>query len=200
MATLTTMSEALPADVAGSDQQRRLMQRPATDGRAAPDRATTVRCMQLREATRRDVPSVVALLAQDQLGHHRETPSVPLPDSYWGAFDAIDDDPNNRLIVAEDQGVIVGTLQLTFIPYLTFRGSWRAQIEAVRVESTRRDQGVGRQLIEWAIDQARNRGCHLVQLTTNKARKDAHRFYESLGFEPSHEGMKLYLEGDVTGS
>lgn len=156
--------------------------------------------MQLREATRQDVPSIVALLAQDQLGHHRETTSDPLPDDYWEAFDAIDDDPNNLLIVAEDQGVTVGTLQLTFIPYLTFRGSRRAQIEAVRVASNRRGQDVGRQLMQWAIDEARSRDCHLVQLTTNKARKDAHRFYESLGFEPSHEGMKLYIRGDVTGS
>lgn len=156
--------------------------------------------MQLREATRQDVPSIVALLAQDRLGHHREASSDPLPDGYWEAFDAIDDDPDNLLVVAEDHGVIVGTLQLTFIPYLTFRGGWRAQIEAVRIESNRRGQGVGRQLMEWAIDQARSRGCHLVQLTTNKTRTDAHRFYESLGFEPTHEGMKLYLEGDVAGS
>ncbi len=156
--------------------------------------------MQMREATRQDVPSVVALLAQDRLGHDRETPTDPLPDDYWEAFDAIDDDPDNLLVVAEDHGVIVGTLQLTFIPYLTFGGGWRAQIEAVRVASDRRGQGVGRQLMQWAIDQARSHGCHLVQLTTNKTRTDAHRFYESLGFEPTHEGMKLYLEGDVIGS
>lgn len=156
--------------------------------------------MQLREATRQDVPSIVALLGQDQLGHHRETPGEPLPDGYWKAFDAIDDDPNNLLVVAEDQGVVVGTLQLTFLPYLTFRGGWRGQIEAVRIAAERRGEGVGRQMMEWAIDQARRRGCHLVQLTTNRTRKDARRFYESLGFESSHDGMKLYLEGDVTGS
>lgn len=156
--------------------------------------------MQLREATRRDVASIVSLLAQDELGRQRESAGEPLPDSYWAAFDAINDDPDNLLVVAENEGVIVGTLQVTFLPYLTFRGSWRAQVEAVRVKADRRGQQVGRQLMQWAIDRAEDHGCHLVQLTTNKERTDAHRFYESLGFEATHEGMKLYLEGDVTGS
>ncbi len=156
--------------------------------------------MRIREGASEDVPSIVALLAQEQLGRRREALSEPLPDGYLEAFDVIDRDPDNLLVVAQEHGVVVGALQLTFLPYLTFRGSWRGQIEAVRVASDRRGDGIGRELMQWAIEQARDRGCHLVQLTSNKHRKDAHRFYESLGFEPSHQGMKLYLEGDVTGS
>lgn len=155
--------------------------------------------MNIREATRQDVPAVVSLLAQDQLGSQREVDTEPLPDEYWSAFEAIDADINNRLVVAEDGDEIVGTLQLTFLPYLTFQGGWRAQVEAVRVAENHRGQGLGRRLFEWAIEEAEQRGCHLVQLTTNKQREDARRFYESLGFEATHEGMKLYLSGDETG-
>lgn len=156
--------------------------------------------MLIRDALREEVPLVVDLLAQDELGDQRESTGSELPAGYWSAFDAVDADPNNRLVVAEDEaGRIVGTLQLTFLPYLTFRGGWRAQIEAVRVAASHRGQGLGREMFEWAIGQARTQGCHLVQLTTNKRRGDAHRFYESLGFEATHDGMKLYLRGDVTG-
>jgi ribosomal protein S18 acetylase RimI-like enzyme len=154
--------------------------------------------MEIRQADRADVPAIVALLAEDELGERRETTSDPLTDDYWTAFRAIDEDPNQILVVLDD-GEVVGTLQLTLIPYLTFRGGWRAQIEAVRVASDRRQDGLGQALVEWAIEEARRRGCHMVQLATNKARKDAHRFYRSLGFEPTHEGMKLYLRGDVDG-
>ncbi len=155
--------------------------------------------MNIREATRQDVSAVVSLLAQDQLGSQREAVSDPLPDAYWSAFEAIDRDPNHRLVVAEDDGEVVGTLQLTFLPHLTFQGGWRAQIEAVRIAANRRGQGLGRVLFEWAIAEATQRGCHLVQLTTNKGRDDARQFYESLGFEATHEGMKLYLRGGATG-
>lgn len=141
------------------------------------------------------MPTIVALLAQDELGSQREAPGQPLPEAYWSAFEAIDRDPDNRLVVAVDDGDVVATLQLTFLPYLTFQGGWRAQIEAVRVASDRRGQGLGRQLLEWAIAEADKRDCHLVQLTTNKTRRDARRFYESLGFEATHEGMKLNRNG-----
>lgn len=157
--------------------------------------------MRLREATRTDVPAVVALLADDDLGAQREQPGEPLADGYWSAWDAIASDPSHTLVVLEDEdgGGIVGCLQLTLLPHLTFVGGWRAQIEAVRIASDRRGEGLGRQLFDWAIAEARRRGCHLVQLTTNAQRGQARRFYESLGFEVTHQGMKLYLDGDVTG-
>lgn len=145
------------------------------------------------------MPAVVRLLADDRLGGRREALNDPLPAEYFDAFDAIERDPNNILVVADDHGEMVATLQLTFIPYLTFRGAWRAQVEGVRVSSARRGARIGQRLMQWAIEQARRRDCHLVQLTSNKARDQAHRFYESLGFEPSHDGFKLYLRGDVTG-
>jgi GNAT superfamily N-acetyltransferase len=152
----------------------------------------------IREATRDDVPAIVALLADDELGRDREDPADPLPDAYWAAYDAIAVDPRNLLVVLDD-GEVVGTLQLTFIPSLTFRGGWRAQVEAVRVTPHRRGDGLGRRLLEWAVDEARRRGCHLIQLTTNVARPEAAAFYASLGFARTHAGMKRYLTGDVTG-
>lgn len=155
--------------------------------------------MDIREATRDDVPAIVALYADDDLGRLREQPSDPLPDAYLAAFEAIDRDPNHRLVVVEDAGEVVGTLQLTLLPSLTFRGGWRAQIEAVRTARGHRGAGLGRQLLTWAVEEARRSGCHLVQLTTNAERTEAAAFYRSLGFEPTHVGMKCYLEGDVTG-
>ena len=109
------------------------------------------------------------------------------------AFRAIDADPNNELVVACRGERVVGVLQLTYLPSLTYRGGWRALIEGVRVASGERSQGSGKALFEWAIARARERGCHMAQLTTDKARPDARRFYESLGFVASHEGMKLRL-------
>lgn len=157
--------------------------------------------MRIREAVRADVPAVVALLADDDLGRQRERPDEPLADEYWWAWEAIDSDPNHTLAVLEDEGAgeIVGCLQLTLLPHLTFTGGWRAQIEAVRISTGRRGQGLGRDLFDWAISEARRRGCHLVQLTTNVQREEARHFYESLGFQATHQGMKLYLDGDVTG-
>jgi len=146
-----------------------------------------------RQAERADLPTIVSLLADDELGGTREALHDPLPSAYTTAFEAIDDDPRNELIVATDDATIVGVLQLTFIPGLTHMGGERAQIEGVRVATSHRNQGVGRRLFEWAIERARNRGCRMVQLTTDKRRPDAHRFYESLGFVASHEGMKLRL-------
>ncbi|MDC0740552.1 GNAT family N-acetyltransferase [Polyangium mundeleinium] len=149
--------------------------------------------MMFRDARREDVPTVVALLAADALGATRETAQGPLPEGYYRAFEAIERDPNNRLVVVEDGGVVLGCLQLTYIPGLSYQGGLRMLIEGVRVVESRRGEGVGRRMIQWAIEEARARGCRLVQLTTNKARTDAKRFYERLGFTASHEGMKLDL-------
>ena len=146
-----------------------------------------------RRATRSDVPDIVRMLADDPLGSKREAYESPLPESYYSAFEAIDDDPNNELVVACVGSRVIGVLQLTFIPYLTYRGSWRALIEGVRVDGSVRSRGIGQQLFEWAIERARQRGCHMVQLTSDKARPDAIRFYERLGFVASHEGLKLRL-------
>ena len=152
------------------------------------------RAIYFRRATRDDVPALVRLLADDPLGAQREAVTSPLPESYYAAFEAIDRDPNNELVVVETaDGEVAGMLQLTYIPYLTYRGGWRALVEGVRVAAPLRSHGVGRRLFEWAIERARERGCHMVQLTSDKARPDAIRFYESLGFVASHEGMKLRL-------
>lgn len=148
----------------------------------------------LRRAVRADLPAIVALLADDALGAQREDCRSPLPAAYDLAFSAIDRDPNQCLVVAEAAGGrVVGVLQLTFVPSLTYRGGWRALIEGVRVAADLRASGIGRQLFAGAIEQARERGCHLVQLTSDKRRPDAIRFYESLGFAATHEGLKLHL-------
>ena len=136
------------------------------------------------------------MLADDALGSKRERFEDPLPDSYYLAFEAIEVDPNNELVVAESENRVVGVLQLTIIPYLTYQGGRRALIEGVRVSSGQRGQGIGKMLFEWAINRARAQGCHMVQLTTDKSRSDAKRFYESLGFVASHEGLKLHLNRD----
>jgi GNAT superfamily N-acetyltransferase len=146
-----------------------------------------------RRARRGDLPAIVHLLADDPLGAQREADVSPLPASYGAAFDAIDADPNQELVVAESGGAVVGVLQLTFIPSLTYRGGWRALIEGVRVAAALRSAGVGQRLFEWAIARARERGCHLLQLTSDKTRPEAIRFYERLGFVASHEGLKLPL-------
>jgi GNAT superfamily N-acetyltransferase len=149
--------------------------------------------LEFRKAKRADVAAIVRLLADDELGAKRERCATPLPESYLRAFEAIDADPNNELVVACRGADVVGCFQLTFIPNLTYQGTWRALIEAVRVDSKHRSQGLGRTMFEWAIRRSRERGCGIVQLTTNKARPDALRFYESLGFVNSHEGLKLSL-------
>lgn len=147
-----------------------------------------------RPATRGDVDVIVRMLADDPLGAQRERYASPLPRSYERAFVAIQADPNNELVVAEADGRVVGVVQLTFIPYLTHQGSWRALIEGVRVDASARSQGVGQRMFTWAIERARERGCRIVQLTTDKSRPDALRYYQRLGFVASHEGMKLVLE------
>lgn len=147
----------------------------------------------IRRATRADVVEIVRLLADDPLGQTREAFTDPLPESYYRAFEAIEADSNQFLAVVEQGGRIVGTFQLSFIPGLSRQGAWRAQLEAVRIDHALRNQGLGQAVMEWAIQLARQRGCTLVQLTTDKTRKDAHRFYQRLGFISSHEGMKLKL-------
>jgi len=149
--------------------------------------------LSFRLARAGDVPDIVRMLADDPLGSTRERFEQPLPEAYGQAFRAIDADANNELVVAVQDDRVVGVLQLTFIPYLTYQGGWRALVEGVRVASGTRSRGVGKALLECAIARARERGCIMVQLTTDKARVDARRFYEALGFVASHEGMKLHL-------
>ena len=147
----------------------------------------------IRRARREDVPGIVRLLADDPLGSLREEYRQPLPQKYYDAFERIDGDERNELIVVEAEGEVIGTLQLTFIPYLTFVGGERALIEAVRVDSRYRGKGIGRKLFMWAIARSREAGCHMVELTTDGERAEAHRFYDELGFVASHTGMKLHL-------
>jgi ribosomal protein S18 acetylase RimI-like enzyme len=149
--------------------------------------------LRFREATEKDVDRIVEMLADDVLGKKRERYEHPLPESYLQAFKAIDSDPNNELVVACDGNKVVGVQQITFTPYLTHQGGWRATIEGVRTSPSVRGEGVGTQLIQWAIHRAEERGCHLIQLTTDKQRPDALRFYEKLGFQATHEGLKLKL-------
>jgi GNAT superfamily N-acetyltransferase len=146
-----------------------------------------------RRATKTDLPALVALLADDELGQTREDPGTPLNPRYALAFDAIERDANQMLVVAESDGRLAGCLQLTLIPGLSRLGMWRGQIEGVRIAREHRGKGLGRAMFAWAIEECRRQGCGLVQLTTDKSRPDARRFYEQLGFEASHMGMKLAL-------
>jgi len=146
-----------------------------------------------RKATIQDLDKIVYMLADDNLGKTRERYEKPLPDSYIKAFHSINSDPNNELIVACYDEKIIGVQQITFTPYLTHQGGWRATIEGVRTLSSERGKGVGSLLIRWAIQRAKERGCRMVQLTTDKKRPEALQFYERLGFKASHEGLKLLL-------
>lgn len=146
-----------------------------------------------RDATAADLPTIVRMYADDVLGQFREDLSEPLPRSYLDAFEDIDADPRHRLVVVRQDDEIVGTLQLSFLPHLVLQGGQRAQVEAVRVRSDRRGTGLGEAMLQWAIEEARARGCRSMQLTTNRERVDARRFYERLGFEATHIGMKLTL-------
>jgi GNAT superfamily N-acetyltransferase len=148
----------------------------------------------LRTATAADLTAVVDLIAADQLGATRDGVRDEADLAvYSAAFERIDADPAHLLIVAEHNGQIVGTFQLSFLPGLARRGALRAQIEAVRVAQSQRGSGLGAAMMRWAIEEASRRGCALVQLTSDKARTDAQRFYARLGFVASHEGMKLAL-------
>ena len=149
--------------------------------------------MLIRDARRADVPAIVALYADDVRGRGRETPSDTLPDVYWAAFDALAADPGQTLLVGEVDGRVVATLQLTLTPGLSHRGATRATVEAVRVASALRGGGLGGALMRHAVGLARAKGARTMQLTSNAARADAHRFYVRLGFAQSHAGFKLEL-------
>jgi GNAT superfamily N-acetyltransferase len=147
----------------------------------------------VRRAVAADLEVMVDMLADDELGRTRERPDRPLAKSYFEAFAEIQRDTNAELVVLQRGDEIVGTLQLNFLRGLGLQGARRAQIEAVRIKSSLRGRRLGEFLIRWAIDRARAEGCDVVQLTTNLARTDAHRFYERLGFRATHAGMKLTL-------
>ena len=150
--------------------------------------------MNFRKATKIDVPAIVKMIANDKLGKLREDYQEPLPYKYYKAFNNINTDPNQELMVIEnDTFEVIGTLQLSFIQYLTYKGGIRAQIEAVRIREDYRGQGTGKLMFEWAIGRSKQRKAHVLQLTTDKKRPDALAFYKKLGFENSHEGMKLHF-------
>ena len=146
------------------------------------------------KADESELEAIIALLADDPLGSSRETYDDSLPDSYRNAFKIIQADPNARLIVAKNKDIIVGIAQINFIAHLTYQGGTRAQIEGVRIHKDYRSKGIGKQLFEYLISLAKERGCHLVQLTTDKSRPAALEFYEGLGFKQSHIGLKLHLK------
>ncbi|MEP3114214.1 GNAT family N-acetyltransferase [Nisaea sp.] len=144
-----------------------------------------------RRAIEADLPAIIAMLADDELGRQREDTSVSVADCYRDAFKVISADKNQYLAVAEQEETVIGTLQLTFLPGLSHQGQWRGQIESVRISSAARGGGIGRQFLEWAIATCKEHGCSIIQLNSDKSRSDAIRFYESLGFAASHEGFKL---------
>lgn len=151
--------------------------------------------MKIRQATKQDLPLIIQMIANDKLGQLREDYQAPLPQHYYDAFDLIDKDINQELVVMVDQEEeIIGTLQLTFVQYLTYKGGIRAQIEAVRVRDDQRGKGTGKVLFKWAIKRSKERGAHLLQLTTDKQRLEALNFYLKLGFKATHEGMKIHFK------
>ena len=147
-----------------------------------------------RKATEADIPNIVKMLADDELGSKREDYKCPLPKSYYDAFQNIFQDKNQELIIFENfDKETIGTIQLSFLQYLTYQGGLRAQIEAVRIHKKFRGKGFGKEIFKWAIKRSKDKGAHLVQLTTDKLRPDAIEFYKALGFKDSHMGMKLNL-------
>ncbi|MHB1108045.1 MAG: GNAT family N-acetyltransferase [Lutibacter sp.] len=150
--------------------------------------------MIFRKATKNDLPFIVKLMAYDKLGKLRENYQEPLPETYYDAFEIINSDSNQELMVAENDKEILATFQLTFIPYLSFQGKLRAQIENVFVREDLTGQGIGKKIFEWVIQRAKERNAHLLQLTSDKQRPRAIKFYEDLGFIASHEGMKLHFK------
>ena len=146
-----------------------------------------------REATRDDIPEIVRLLADDHLGSKREDYRLPIPDYYYAGFEGVLSDPSNTIIILEKDHNIIGTMQLIMMHGISHRGARRMQIESVRVASELRGQGIGKQMIAWAIERAKEEHCRFVQLTSNKERPDAHRFYEQLGFAKNKEGFSLDL-------
>jgi ribosomal protein S18 acetylase RimI-like enzyme len=151
----------------------------------------------IRTATIDDLPEILKLIADDFLGRQRETTTEPISENYVDAFGDIDADANNELFVAESNGTVVGTFQLTYTPSLSFHGGRRATVESVRVDDKLRGQGIGEQMMRWAMGRARERGCVSMQLTSHNDRTDAHRFYERLGFRKTHTGMKIRFDNDA---
>ena len=151
--------------------------------------------MNFRSAAKNDLPFIVKLMANDKLGKLRENNQEPLPETYYEAFDLINSDPNQELMVVENENgsEILATFQLTFIQYLSYQGKLRAQIENVFVREDLTGLGIGKKLFEWAIERAKERNAHLLQLTSDKQRPRAIKFYEDLGFIASHEGLKLHF-------
>jgi len=147
-----------------------------------------------RLAKQDDLPAIVRMLVDDDLGSQRERYEEPLPKSYTTAFEQIERDVNHKLVVAELNGDVIGTLHLMFLPSISFQGGLRAQVESVRMDKLYQGQGIGSDMMKWAIERAQERGAHIVQLTTHQSRADAHRFYERLGFKGTHLGMKLNLK------
>lgn len=152
--------------------------------------------MHFRKATKKDVLFIVKMMANDKIGKLRENYLDPIPEAYYQAFEIINSDLNQELIVVENDNdpEIAGTFQLTFIPYLSYQGKSRAQIENVMVREDLRGLGIGQKIFEWAIERAKDRNAHLLQLTSDKQRPKAIKFYEDLGFKASHEGMKLHFK------
>jgi len=151
--------------------------------------------MNFRKAIDKDVSTIVEMIADDELGKIRERFQHPLPSEYLKAFEKINLDENQELIIVENENAeVMGTMQLTFIQYLTYQGGIRAQIEAVRIRKDLRGLGIGKKMFQWAINRAKERNAHLLQLTTDKKRPEAIKFYEDLGFIQSHEGMKLHFK------
>jgi len=150
--------------------------------------------MIFRKATKKDVQAIVTMIADDELGKQRENFQIPLPNEYYSAFENINRDENQELMVIENSSFeIIGTFQLTFIQYLTYQGGNRAQIEAVRIRKDQRGLGLGKIMFEWIIRRVKEKKAHVLQLTTDKKRPDAIRFYENLGFKTTHEGMKIHF-------
>lgn len=150
--------------------------------------------MKFRKATENDMYTIVTMMADDMLGKKRENLQNPLPKSYVKAFKKIDKDTNQELIVLENENLeVIGTLQLSFIQYISYCGGIRAQIENVFIRKDQRGLGIGKKMFEWAINRAKEKNAHMVQLTSNKERPRAIKFYENLGFKATHEGMKLHF-------
>lgn len=148
----------------------------------------------VRDATREEVPLIVELLADDGLGSGRETVGGDIPQSYVAAFDAMTDTPLVRMLVAELDGDVVGCMQLNLIPHISMKGGTRAQLQSMRIRSDHRGQRLGEDFVRQAMDIARKAGCILMELTTDNTRPDAHRFYERIGFDATHIGMKIRLD------
>ncbi|MCM4163261.1 MULTISPECIES: GNAT family N-acetyltransferase [unclassified Arenibacter] len=150
--------------------------------------------MIFRRANKEDLPAIIKMIANDTLGKLREQYRDPLPKAYYSAFEIIDGDKNQQLMVIENsEGEVVASFQLSFLQYLTYVGGIRCLVENVHVREDQTGKGIGKQMFQWIIETAKKKGVHLIQLTSNKLRPRAIRFYEGIGFKATHEGFKLHL-------